>query len=506
MKPRRNAIPNGAVVNILLVEPRTPETFWSLRHAVRFVGRRAANPPLGLITVAGLLPPSWNCRVVDLNCTRLEDQDIQWADHVLVSAMQIHRDCVAEIVQRCHLLGKPVMGGGPMFTADPADPGDNAGVDQVVVGEAEELAAALINDLQTGNLNAFYVAPRFPELSLTPLPRWDLLDLSCYATLSVQSCRGCPFDCEFCDVVALNGRKPRYKSPEQFLAELESLRRLRWRGPVFIVDDKFVGDKRRCRELLLAVIQWRERTGARMTFLTEASVDMASDPELLELMVSAGFKKVFLGLETPSLASLRECRKMQNLRGDLDAAVHTIQSAGMEVMGGFIVGFDSDEADIFERQFQFIQKAGVVTAMVGLLQALPRSRLYRRLSLEGRLRSSGGGDNTKAVFNFEPRLDGDFLLENYRQLMQRLYEPDNFYQRARTFLSAHRMRGPRVSVSWRDIAALLGSMWVMGLAKPGRRAYWRFIVSTLLRHPDQIGVAVTLAIMGHHFRVVAAGL
>jgi len=487
-------------MNILLVEPRTPDTFWSLRHALRYVGKRAANPPLGLATVAGMLPQEWSYRLVDLNCSRLSDADIRWADRVLVSAMQIHHDAVAEIVRRCHALGKPVIGGGALFTTDHDH---NAGVDHVVVGEAEELAAALATDLETGQLAPVYQAPRYPDLALTPLPRWDLVKLSRYATMSVQSCRGCPFDCEFCDVVALNGRKPRTKSAKQFVAELEQLRGLDWQGPVFVVDDNFIGNRNRCVELLHAIIDWRRRTGTRMTFVTEASVNMADDPELLELMITAGFKKVFLGLETPSAASLRECRKLQNLRGDLADAVRRIQAAGLEVMGGFIVGFDSDEPDIFQRQFDFIQQAGVVTAMVGVLQALPRSRLYQRLAKEGRLRDVGRGDNTSAFFNFEPLLDREVLLENYRRLVKRLYEPGNYYRRIQTFLDTHPRRGPREKLTWRDIGAVFKSLWLMGVIHRGRRAYWRFLTTTLMRHPSQIGVAITLAIMGHHFRRVA---
>lgn len=490
-------------MKILLVEPRTPETFWSLRHALRFVGKRAANPPLGLLTMAGLLPRTWSYRLVDQNACVLSDADLRWADHVMVSAMEIHRDEVIALAGRCRALGKSLVGGGPLFLAERDE---SLGVPHVVVGEAEETAADLVADLAAGTLKPLYRARRFPDLSLTPLPRWDLLDFRHYATMSVQSCRGCPFDCEFCDVVALNGRRPRSKSAPQFVAELESLRKLGWRGPVFVVDDNFIGDRRRCRELLLAVIDWRQRTGTRMTFLTEASVNMAAEPEILDLMVTAGFKKVFLGLETPSAESLRECRKLQNLRGDLADGVRTIQAAGLEVMGGFIVGFDSDEADIFQRQFEFIQKTGVVTAMVGLLQAMPRSRLYRRLAGEGRLRAASRGDNTSANFNFEPRLDREFLVENYRVLMRRLYEPRVYYQRIRVYLDAHRRRGPRVPVTWPEMGAALRSLWVMGVVHRGRFAYWRFLTSTLARHPDQLGAAMTLAIMGHHFRLVAAGL
>lgn len=490
-------------MNVLLVEPRTPETFWSLRHALRFVGKRAANPPLGLITLAGLLPRHWSLKVVDQNTETLTDDHVLWADQVMVSAMTIQRQGVIALARRCRRLGKPLIGGGPLFSSEP-DP--ELGVPHVVAGEAEELAAELTADMATGALRPLYVAPRFPDLALSPIPRWDLLHLDHYATLSVQSCRGCPFDCEFCDVVALNGRTPRYKSPAQFVAELEDLRRRGWQEAVFIVDDNFVGNRARCRELLEAIIAWRQETRARMVFLTEASVNMAADPELLRLMVRAGFKKVFLGLETPSLESLRECRKLQNLRGDLTEAVRAIQSAGLEVMGGFIIGFDHDGPDIFQRQFEFIQKSGVVTAMVGLLQALPRSRLYRRLSREGRLRGDSGGDNTLAALNFEPRLDREFVVENYRRLMRKLYEPRNYYQRVRVFLEHHHAGGPRAKITGRGLLAIVRSMWLLGLVHRGRRAYWRLLGSTLLRHPAQLGVVVTLVITGHHFRRVANGL
>ncbi|MBU2500271.1 B12-binding domain-containing radical SAM protein [bacterium] len=490
-------------MKVLLVEPRTPETFWSLRHALRFVGKRAANPPLGLLTMAGLLPRDWDLRVTDLNTGGLTDAEILWADYVMVSGMVIHRDGVVDLGDRCRELGRPLIGGGPLFSDEAR--GD-LGVDHVVVGEAEETVGELVADMLAGRVKSLYTASRFPDLSLTPSPRWDLLEMRHYATMSVQSCRGCPFDCEFCDVVALNGRKPRYKSPEQFVGELEDLRARGWRGPVFIVDDNFIGDRNRCLELLRAVIAWRRRTHPPMVFLTEASVNMGADAELLELMVEAGFKKVFLGIETPSAESLHECHKLQNLRGDLGDAVLAIQNAGIEVMGGFIVGFDSDEPDIFQRQFDFIQKSGVVTAMVGLLQALPSSRLYRRLAAEGRLLGASLGDNTKAALNFEPRLDREFLVENYRRLMQRLYEPGNYYRRVRTFLDAHPMRGPNSPLSRADLGAVVKAMWLMGVIHKGRLAYWRFLTSTLVRHPGQIGVAITMAITGHHFRIMAEGL
>jgi radical SAM superfamily enzyme YgiQ (UPF0313 family) len=490
-------------MNILLVSPRTPDTFWSFRHALRFVAKRSALPPLGLLTVAGMLPADWSCELVDLDVSRLKDEQILQADYVLISGMLIHKSSADQVIERCRALNRPVIGGGPLFTDRDVD---YPGLSAVCLGEAEEVMPQIVADMARGTLQPVYRAPRFPDLSLTPPPRWDLLNLRDYATMSVQFTRGCPYDCEFCDIVALNGRVPRLKSPAQLIAELEGLRARGWRGSVFLVDDNFIGNRRRVKELLREIIAWRAGTGARMTFLTEASVNLADDEELLRLMAAAGFKKVFLGIETPATESLRECHKLQNTRRDLVEAVRVIQRAGLEVMGGFIVGFDSDTPDIFERQFEFIQKAGVVTAMVGLLQAVPRSKLYQRLQREGRLLGESLGDNTRAVFNFEPRLDSEYLVAGYRKLMERLYEPGAYYRRIRSFLAEHRRHGPPSTVHLVDIMALVKSFWIMGIAHRGRRAYWRFCASTLMRHPAQFSMAITLAIYGHHFRQVAKSL
>ena len=490
-------------MRILLVEPRTPDTFWSMRHALRFVGKKASHPPLGLLTVAGCLPRDWECRLVDLNVRPLEDADLHWADHVLTGAMLAQAESLREIIDRSHAAGKPVLAGGPIFIGPDAE---RHGADHVVLGEIEKLAPGIMADLAAGSLRPLYQSEGFPDLALTPLPRWDLIDPGDYASMSVQWSRGCPHDCEFCDIAVLNGRRPRHKSNDQFLAELDALHTRGWRGMTFVVDDNFAGNRARCRDLLRDVIRWRRARRSRMNFMTEASVDIAGDPELLRLMGEAGFKKVFLGIETPSTESLRECRKHQNLRSDLAASVRTIQAAGIEVIGGFIIGFDSDQPDIFERQYEFIQKTGVATAMVGLLQAIPRTRLYQRLAGEGRLRGESAGDNTRAALNFEPRLDREFLLGGYRQLMQRLYEPGTYYRRIQTFLKAHRPSGPRTPYSRSDIAALLRSLWFMGVVHSGRRAYWSFMTRTLLRRPRRLGTAVTLVIMGFHFRQVSAAL
>lgn len=490
-------------MNILLVSPTTPDTFWSFKHVLPFVGRKAAFPPLGLLTVAAMLPGEWRLRLVDLNVTALCDSDLDWADYVFVSAMIVHEASVRRIAARCNAKHKPILAGGPLFTTGhqrfPEIP-------HFVLGEAENVMPALIGDMTAGCLRPTYHDPRKPDLSRTPPPRWDLIRMKDYATMSVQFSRGCPFDCEFCDIISMYGRTPRVKPPAQMIAELEGLRAAGWKGGVFIVDDNFIGHKGKAKALLRALIAWHRRGGAVFPLLTEASLNLADDAELLSLMSRAGFKKVFVGVETPDEQTLASCGKVQNTRRDLIAAVRCIQQAGLEVMGGFIVGFDGDEHSIFERQRRFIQESGIVTAMVGLLTALPQTRLFARLKREGRLLGESTGNNVDAVLNFIPRMDRELLVQGYRRLVQRLYAPRAYYRRALAFLRWYRPRGPRSRPSRAELGALLRSMWTMGVRTPGRRAYWQFLVQALLMYPRAFGTAVNLAINGHHFRKIAATL
>lgn len=487
-------------MKILLIYPTTPETFWSFKHVVRFVSKRAAFPPLGLLTVAAFLPADWSVKLVDQNVTRLTDQDLRWADYVMLSAMIVHKASVSEIVSRCRRLATPIIAGGPLFTTGHAAFPE---IDHFVLGEAEEIMPRVIEDMRRGTVRHTYAASTRPDITRVPSPRWDLIDMRKYVTMSVQFSRGCPFDCEFCDIIVMNGRVPRTKLPGQLVAELQELRLHGWKSTVFIVDDNFIGNKRKAKALLREIIEWQARTGVKMGFMTEASANLADDAELCDLMVRAGFKKVFVGFETPSLESLKECRKMQNCGRDLVETVKTLQHAGLEVMGGFIVGFDSDPTDIFQRQFEFIQRSGVVTAMVGLLTALPATRLHRRLTDEGRIETESTGNNTQAALNFRPRLDREFLVNGYRQLMKELYQPRNYYRRIRTFFEIHKPQGPQLRPSWTDFQAFLKSVWLLGFWHRGRLAYWRFCVGTLLRRPRLFPVAIELAIIGHHFRRVA---
>jgi radical SAM superfamily enzyme YgiQ (UPF0313 family) len=469
------------------------------------VSRKAAYPPLGLLTVAAMLPAEWNLRLIDLNVQELEDGDIGWADYVMISAMLIHADSVRATVQRCRRGGKPVIAGGPLFTTG------HEGFDEIdhfLLGEAEGVVAELVADLRNGSLRRIYQGQHWPDLSTSPVPRWDLVNLRDYVNQAVQFSRGCPFTCEFCDIATLNGRVPRTKTSAQFIAELDALHRRGWHELVFVVDDNFIGNRREVRALLEDMIVWRARTRSRMYFLAQASLDLVDDPGLCALLVKAGFRKVFIGIETPSADALEECHKRQNQGRDLVGAIRVLQKAGLEVMAGFIVGFDSDSPDVFRRQFEFIQRSGVAAAMVGLLTALPQTRLYQRLRNEGRILTESTGNNTRAVLNFVPKLDRDFLLTGYRRLMESLYEPRTYYQRIRVFLEHHSARRsrPNFRFTGAEMKAFFKSIWMLGLRHSGRWAYWRFAFSVLCKRPSQFREAIELAIVGYHFRRMAGEL
>jgi radical SAM superfamily enzyme YgiQ (UPF0313 family) len=490
-------------MRVLLVSPRSPATFWSFSHVLPLVGKKAAFPPLGLLTVAGMLPDDWDLRVVDMNVSKLDGDDLAWADAVFVSAMIVQEASARDVIEKTLALGKPVVAGGPLFTTDPDRFGQ---VSALVIGEAEEVMEELVADLVAGNLKKRYQANGRPDVSLTPLPRWDLIDTGHYFTMSVQSSRGCPFDCEFCDITAVYGRVPRVKSPEQMIDELDALIDAGWRGPVFMVDDNFIGNKVKSKALLRAIIEWRAKQRIRIGFTTEASMNLADDAELVALMVEAGFKTVFMGIESPQEASLQECRKVQNTKRDLVETVRSLHKAGIEVMAGFILGFDNDRPNIFELQRRFIQESGIATAMVGLLNALPGTRLFTRLTNEGRLIARSTGNNLDAILNFVPTLDATVLTEGYRHLLKQIYAPGVYYQRVRTFLADYRPTGPRARLRLSDLRTLARTTWVMGVRKPGRWHYWKFVCHSWLRHREAFREAIELAIRGHHFRLIAAGL
>lgn len=488
-------------MRVLLVSPRTPQTFWSFGYLLPLLSKKAAFPPLGLLTVAAMLPREWELRLIDLNTRRLTDADLGWADAVFLSAMIVHEASAREVIARAKEAGRPVVAGGPLFTTRPERFPE---VDRCVVGEAEDVIGELVADMEAGRARRVYRSEVRPDLSRTPIPRWDLLRLNDYATMPVQFSRGCPFDCEFCDITTVYGRVPRVKSAGQVIGEFEALLAAGWKGHIFVVDDNFIGNRARVKGLLRAIIAWRERTGAHMTFTTEASLNLADDGDLMDLMVRAGFKRVFVGIESPEEESLLECRKVQNTNRNLLESVRLLQRRGMEVMGGFIIGFDSDRPSIFEAQRRFIQESGIATAMVGLLTVLPGTRLFTRLTAEGRMLGESSGDNLDTAMNFVTRLDRERLVEGYRELVRTLYAPREYYQRILTFLREYRPAGPPIRMGSEDVKAFVRSLWVLGLRNPGRLRYWRFLTRSAVFHREVFGEAMMLAIMGYHYRRVAA--
>ncbi|MFC1958515.1 B12-binding domain-containing radical SAM protein [Chloroflexota bacterium] len=493
-------------MKILLVYPQYPGTFWSFRYALKFISKKAPFPPLGLLTVAAMLPDEWEKKVVDMNVTPLTDEDIKWATYVFISAMVVQRDSVKEVIARCKKLGTKTVAGGPLFTTGHDE---FEGVDHFVLGEAEVTLPPFLEDFAKGFPKPIYTSDARPDIDQTPIPLWPLINMKKYSSMNIQYSRGCPYDCEFCDIIILNGHKPRTKSKDQMWAELEVLYRQGWRGGVFIVDDNFIGNRKKLKsEILPAIIEWMEKAKYPFSFSTEASINLADDEELMKLMIEAGFNQVFVGIETPNEESLAECNKLQNKDRDLAASVKKIQNYGIEVQGGFIVGFDSDPVSIFRSQINFIQKSGIVTAMVGLLNAPRGTRLHQRLKKENRLLQGFTGDNTDISINFIPRMKYETLINGYKHILDTIYAPKQYYERVRTFLKEYKppKRKGISQLQFHHIEGFLKSAWFLGVREKGRRYYWKLIISTLFKHPRAFPLSVSLSVFGFHFRKVAEKL
>ncbi|MFO7722286.1 MAG: B12-binding domain-containing radical SAM protein [Bacteroidales bacterium] len=489
-------------MKILLVYPHIPDSFWSFRYALRFISKKASMPPLGLVTIAAMLPGEWEKRVVDLNVEGLHPGDVQWADYVFISAMNIQRDSVGRILKACGKANVKTVGGGPLFTQSP-----NAfpEIDHLILNEAEITLPLFLDDLAAGRKpSKVYSTGEYADITKTPVPLYNLLSRKAYAYMSIQISRGCPFACDFCEITSLLGHKVRMKETRQVLDELEELYRQRWRGPVFIVDDNFIGNKKVIKQTLLpAMNSWMKEHRHPFIFTAEASIDLADDDELLRLMVDTGFKSVFIGIETPEEQSLVACNKMQNKDRDLLGSVRKIQQAGLLVSGGFIVGFDTDSPSVFRRQTEFIQQSGIVSAMVGLLNAPRNTRLYHRLAEEGRIIHDSSGNNTDLSLNFIPRMDRAELIAGYNGLIKSIYAAKPYYQRIRTLLRHHR---PRATQPKRiNFAALLGflrSILIIGIVEKGRFEYWKMILWALMNRPGSLVDAIEYTIYGYHFRRV----
>ena len=486
-------------MKVLLIYPEFPDTFWSFKHALKFIRKKSSAPPLGLLTVGALLPSVWEKRLVDLNVRSLTKKDLGWADMVFISGMAVQRDAARRIIHRCKGEGIPIVAGGPLFTME-YDQFDE--VDHFVLNEAEITLPPFLNDLKNGEPQRIYTTEDYPNLRKTPPPLWSLLKFHQYDCMPLQFSRGCPFNCDFCNVTALLGHRPRTKSAEQILVELDGLYQLGWRNSVFFVDDNFIGNRRYLKEELLpALARWRKgKIG--FSFHTEASINLADDDELIRLMVKAGFNKVFIGIETPDEVSLEECNKIQNVNRDLVQDVKHLQRSGLEVQGGFIVGFDSDNQSIFQRQVDFIQNSGIVTAMVGLLQAPPGTKLYERLKGENRLSGTMSGDNVDGSTNIIPLMGIEKLRGGYRHLMEQIYTPRQFYKRVKTFLKEYQPPVIKTPLSWQQFLAFFRSIYHLGIVNRERRYFWDLLLWTLKERPALFPTAVTMAIYGYHFNKI----
>jgi len=447
-----------------------------------------------------MLPKKWPQKLVDLNVETLKDEDLQWADMIFLSAMIIQKKSAQEIVQRAKEFGKPVVAGGALFTTGWEAFADQ--IDHLVLGEAEETLPLFLKDLKESQAKRIYQSERFPDIRKVAIPQWNLIDRRKYVSMALQVSRGCPFNCEFCDIVRLNGRVPRMKTKNQVIKELNALYDWGWRGGVFFVDDNFIGNKVKLqKEILPAIINWQKVKKQPFLFNTQVSINLADEPELMDLMIKAGFVTLFIGIESPNIESLKECNKFQNQNRDLVAVVKRLQNVGFEVQGGFIVGFDSDTPSIFQKQIEFIQKSGIVTAMVGLLGALPKTRLYQRLKEAGRLLKEPSGSNTLLELNFKPKMSKKTLLEGYQKIMRTVYSPPQYYQRVKTFLRQYRpplRKTPKFHFYY--IRVLFSSLWLLGLKYKGRRHFWKLIFWSLFCRPSTLPYAIGSSITGIHFR------
>ncbi|MBN1366313.1 MAG: DUF4070 domain-containing protein [Dehalococcoidales bacterium] len=485
-------------MRILMVYPQYPDTFWSFKYALSLFSKKAVYPPLGLLTVAAMLPSDWEKKLIDMNVTRLNNDDILWADYVFVSAMHVQSQSVKEVISRCGNLDRKVVAGGPLFTIDRSE---YNGVSYFVLGEVENIMPAFISDLTKGEAKPIYQSNEKPELINTPLPLWSLLNMKDYSSMNLQYSRGCPFDCEFCDIVALFGHKPRTKSSQQMVNELQALYDAHWRGQVFIVDDNLIGNKIKLkREVLPAIIEWSKSKNYPFYFVTEASMDLADDEELMNLMADAGIYQIFVGIESPNESSLVECNKIPNKHRDLIASVKKIQNHGFEVIGGFIIGFDNDTPAIFENQIDFIQKSGIVCAMVGIMMALPGTKLYERLKAENRLLHETSGNNTESTTNFISKMGNEVLANGYKHVIDKIYSADCYYRRIKTFYKEfHPKTKGSSKVELNYIISLIKSIWILGVVENGKKYFWTLLVFTLYKYPQLFWKSMSFAINRRHY-------
>jgi radical SAM superfamily enzyme YgiQ (UPF0313 family) len=489
-------------MRILLIYPKYPDTYWSFKHALYFVSKKAAVPPLGLITVSAMLPKNWEKRLVDLNTADLKQSDLLWADYVFLSAMYVQKESVDEVLAKCVKSNVKIVAGGPLFTQEYAN---YPQIDHFILNEAEITLPPFLRDLETSGIpERIYQTEEYADLSHTPVPDYHLLNLKQYASMSLQVTRGCPFACDFCEITTLLGHKVRMKQTAQVLNELETLYNLNWRGTVSVVDDNFIGNKNEIKKDLLPTLKdWMQSHHYPFTFTSQVSINLADDEELLSDMVKAGFSAAFIGIETPEETALKDCNKVQNRNRDLLRNVKKIQNAGIDVSAGFIVGFDSDTPAVFQRQTEFIQQSGIVSAMVGLLNAPKHTKLYNRLEAENRLTTEPTGSNTDYTMNFIPAMDKHVLVNGYKSIIRNIYAVKPYYQRLREFLTNYNPKHAKTKkVEFINIIAFFKTIVIIGMINRGRGEYWKLVFWTLWNRPALFMDAMTYAVYGYHYRTV----
>ena len=487
-------------MKILLIYPKYPDTFWSYKHALKFINKKASLPPLGLLTVSSILPQHWEKKLVDLNVSKLKDEDIEWSDYVFIGGMIVQRESASEVIKRVKAFGKFIVAGGPLFTDDYKDFPE---VDCFILDEGETTIPLFMDDLKNGVFKHIYSSNERPDITKSPIPDWSLINIKDYATMPIQISRGCPFNCDFCNIIIMNGRTPRYKTPDQIIKEFEALYYTGYRGSLFIVDDNFIGNKSKVKIILKKIIAWLEANKKPFTLLTEASINLADDEELMELMRKANFNCVFVGIETPEEESLIFSGKIQNTKKDLLEKVKLIQRNGLEVQGGFIIGFDTDSSNIFENMIEFIQKSGIVSAMIGLLHAIPETKLYKRLQEAGRILAVPTGNNTDFTMNFIPVMKFETLIAGYKKVLNTIFSPKNYYKRVTTYLkeyndlAVHTKRPVSLQIN-----AFIKSIWRLGIREKGKRHFWKLFFWTIFRKPNLLPEAITQSIYGYHYRTI----
>ncbi len=489
-------------MRVLLIYPVFPKTFWSYEKILELVDRKVLLPPLGLVTVAAILPQAWDFKLVDRNIRPVTDAEWAWADVAIFSAMIVQKDDLVEQIREAKRRGKRVAVGGPYPTSVPEE-ALNAGADYMILDEGEITLPMFVEAIERGDTSGIFRSNgEKPDVTNTPIPRFDLLELDAYDSMSVQFSRGCPFQCEFCDIIVLYGRKPRTKTPAQLLAELNYLYELGWRRGVFMVDDNFIGNKRNVKLFLKELKVWQAEHQYPFRFNTEASIDLAQDPELMELMVECFFDAVFIGIETPDEDSLQLTKKFQNMRNPLSDAVEMMTRAGLRPIAGFIIGFDGEKSGSGSRIARFAEQTAIPTTTFAMLQALPNTALWHRLEKEGRLRHSDGNINQTTLMNFIPTRPLEEIAREYVEAFWELYDPERYLDRTyRCFLmlGAPKVKTPFKFPSWVDLRALSIVIWRQGVKRSTRWKFWHHLFSIIKNNPAVWDHYITVCAHNEHF-------